>query len=410
MMDPESLNPKSLNQESAYPVSSQRAIRFRWWSLLFQIVCVGVACLSAAILLLLLVSISIPGLPRLNSTFLTASHDPEDPNRAGLYPALIGSMLLCLVCAVAALPIGIGTAIYLEEFKPRHRWLRRFHSFIQLNIANLAGVPSVVYGLLGLTVFVYMFQLFGKLEQNEISGLDFWGIKRFYQFLSLDERSTILIPLRDEWQLSYRVTGPELAVNGDLQPIQMNVLSATDPVPSDPQLLARSVREGTTGGVLEVYQWYYFRVPFGASLLSAGLTLALVILPMVVISSQEALRAVPGSLREAAAGMGATRWQTVRQITLPAALPGVMTGCILSMGRAIGEAAPLFVVLGGNIGKSSGPEHLMDSCVTLPILIFAWADSPSETYRQLAAAAIIVLVLLLLLMNSLAIYLRLRNQ
>jgi phosphate transport system permease protein len=163
---------------------------------------------------------------------------------------------------------------------------------------------------------------------------------------------------------------------------------------------------GEIGGVVEIHRWYYFRLPFGPSLLAGSLTLALVILPIIVIASQEALRAVPHSLREAAAGMGATRWQMTQQVTLPAALPGILTGGILAMGRAIGEAAPIFVVLGGNIGKRTGPEHLLDSCVTMPILIFSWADHPVERYRQLAAAAIIVLVVLLLLMNATAIFIR----
>jgi phosphate transport system permease protein len=251
-----------------------------------------------------------------------------------------------------------------------------------------------------------MFQVFGKLEQNRVSGIDFWGIQRYYQFLSLDERETLLVPLVDSREPTLVIRESQPAYDGNLDPIQLQVWDPATPRPTDPELLRRSVRSGDVGAAVEIYRWYYFRVPFGPSLLAAGLTLALVILPIIVIASQEALRAVPNSLREASAGMGATKWQTTQHVTLPSALPGVLTGAILAMGRAIGEAAPIFVVLGGNIAKRTGPAHLMDSCVTMPILIFAWADNPVERYRQLAAAAIIVLVALLLIMNSVAIYLR----
>ncbi len=389
------------------PVATSQRMRTRKRrSRIFHALCLGIAGVSALIVFLLLFSIGYQGSSSLNATFLTEAHDPENPARAGIYPAIIGSVCLCLICAVAALPIGIATAIYLEEFQPVGLWWRRFHGFVQLNIANLAGVPSVVYGLLGLTVFVHAFQLFGKLEQNDISGLDFWGVQRYYQFLALDQRSTVLVPLADPEQHILEIDRPMEAVDGHFRKVEMLVWNDSEPLPTDPAMLARTVRHGEKGGLVEVYQWYYFRLPFGPSLLAASLTLALVILPIIVIATQEALRAVPLSLREASAGMGANRWQTVQEVTFPAALPGIMTGAILAMGRALGEAAPIFVILGGNIGKPGGPEHLMDSCVTLPILIFAWADNPIERYRQLAAAAIIVLVLILLLMNSAAIYFR----
>jgi phosphate transport system permease protein len=287
--------------------------------------------------------------------------------------------------------------------------MRKIHDLIQLNIANLAGVPSVVYGLLGLTLFVHMFQVFGRLEQNHVSGIDFWGIERYYQFLSLDEQDVILVPSAGSREPTLKIAESRPAYSSDMLPIQLHVWQPGTPRPSDPDLLRQSVRLGDVGAMVEIYRWYYFRLPFGPSLLAAALTLALVILPIIVIASQESLRAVPTSLREAAAGMGATKWQTTWHITLPSAMPGILTGLILAMGRAIGEAAPIFVVLGGNIAKRTGPEHLLDSCVTMPILIFAWADNPVEQYRQLAAAAIIVLVALLLVMNSMAIYLRGRS-
>jgi phosphate transport system permease protein len=398
-------SPKAL-QELQSVKTTQRTVqqqRNDWW---FRLLCLTIACSSMAILVLLLASIAYQGSSSLTPTFLSAAHDPENPDRAGMYPAIIGSLLLCLICALISLPIGVAAAVYLEEFQPRHRWLRRIHGLVQLNIANLAGVPSVVYGLLGLTLFVYMFQVFGKLEQNRVSGIDFWGIQRYYQFLSLDERETLLVPLVDSREPTLVIRESQPAYDGNLDPIQLQVWDPATPRPTDPELLRRSVRSGDVGAAVEIYRWYYFRVPFGPSLLAAGLTLALVILPIIVIASQEALRAVPNSLREASAGMGATKWQTTQHVTLPSALPGVLTGAILAMGRAIGEAAPIFVVLGGNIAKRTGPAHLMDSCVTMPILIFAWADNPVERYRQLAAAAIIVLVALLLIMNSVAIYLR----
>ncbi len=387
---------------------AKRRHGYSWW---FNLLCLSIASLSVVVLVLLLVSIGYQGLGSIDATFLTASHDPEDPSKAGMSPAIIGSVLVCVLCALTALPVGIGSAIFLEEFKPTNRYLKLMHGFVQLNISNLAGVPSIVYGLLGLTLFVYMFQVFGKLEQNAVSGVDFWGVRRYYQLLSLDQSSTVLVPMVDSKQTTYKVTQSIAGFNGKEQPIQIQVWRRGEAKPTDPEVLSRTVRENASGGLLEIYSWYYFRLPFGSSFLAAGLTLALVILPIIVISSQEALRAVPPSLREAALGLGSTQWQTVRGVTLPAALPGVMTGAILAMGRAIGEAAPIFVVLGGNIGKRTGPEHLMDSCVTMPILIFGWAENPVESYRELAAGAIIVLLVILLLMNSVAVYLRQRmNQ
>lgn len=387
-------------------LSPERLAARRRSDRIFYVLCVGIACSSIAILVLLLLAIGYQGGSSLTPTFLTSSHDPENPATAGMYPALIGSLVLCLLCALVALPVGIGSAIFLEEFRPRGRWLRALHGFIQLNIANLAGVPSVVYGLLGLTVFVYMFQWFGKLEQNSISGVDLWGVERYYQFLALDERSAIFVPIENPSEATYVLHQARTAFDGQLRPIEVQVWQPEQRFPVSAEALARTVKSGEIGGVVDIYRWYYFRLPFGPSLLAASLTLALVILPIIVIAAQEALRAVPQSLREAAAGMGATRWQMTQQVTLPTALPGILTGGILAMGRAIGEAAPIFVVLGGNIAKRTGPEHLLDSCVTIPILIFSWADHPVERYRQLAAAAIIVLVALLLLMNATAILIR----
>lgn len=138
--------------------------------------------------------------------------------------------------------------------------------------------------------------------------------------------------------------------------------------------------------------------------------MALVILPIIIIASQESLRGVPPSLREASFGLGATTWQTVRDVSLPAALPGIMTGSILAMGRAIGEAAPILVVLGAAVAKSTGPQHLMDDAVTMPILIFNWAGRQQDEFKELSAAAIVILLIILLVMNSTAIYIRQKVQ
>lgn len=134
------------------------------------------------------------------------------------------------------------------------------------------------------------------------------------------------------------------------------------------------------------------------------------ILPVIIIASQEALRGVSPALREASLGLGATTWQTTRNVCLPSAMPGIMTGAILAMGRAIGEAAPILVVLGAAVAKNTGPQNLMDSVVTMPVLIFNWAGRPQEVYQELAAAAIIVLLIVLLILNSVAIFVRQKMQ
>src|SRR5690606_34737338 len=199
---------------------------------------------------------------------------------------------IVLGAAVMSFILGLGTAIYLEEYAEKNRWT----SLIQTNISNLAGVPSIVYGLLGLVVFV-------------------------------------------DW-------------------MQM-----------------------------------------GRSLLAGVLTMGLLILPVVVIASREAIRAVPPSLREAAYGVGATKWQTVRHHVLPSAFPGIMTGIILSMSRAIGETAPLLVV-GGASQVLFRPSSPLDPFMVMPLQIYNWTGRPQEEFEQLAAAAIIVLMIVLLIINS----------
>ena len=220
------------------------------------------------------------------------------PARAGIKAALYGTVWLMGLTTVFSFPIGVGAAVYLEEFAPRNR----FANLVEANIANLAGVPSVVYGILGLGVFV--------------------------RFLSM-----------------------------------------------------------------------------GPSLLAGGLTLAVMSLPVIIIAARESLRAVPESVRLAAYALGATRWQAVRHHVLPAAMPGTMTGVILSLSRAIGETAPLLVI-GAAVSIFNTPDDVRDPFSALPVLIFNWTSRPQPAFAEAAAAASIVLLAMLLAMNAVAIFLR----
>jgi phosphate transport system permease protein len=242
------------------------------------------------------------------------------PVNAGIRAPLWGSIWVLLICAATALPMGVCTAIYLEEFANRNRFTR----FIETNIRNLAGVPSIVYGILGLTAFSRMFGLFGQ---------------------------------DGPWSIG----DPESA--------------------------------------------FYLQLPFGQGVLAGGLTLMLVILPIIIIASQEAFRSVPNSLRQASLAMGATTWQTVWNITLPASIPMIMTGSILALSRAIGEAAPL-LVLGVPLFISATPTNLASDFTVLPLQIFNWASRPQEDFQGIAAAAIIVLLAVLLSFNALAVFIR----
>jgi phosphate transport system permease protein len=220
------------------------------------------------------------------------------PEIAGLYIAIYGTLWIISLTILIAFPMGVSAAIYLEEYAPKNRWTR----MLQINISNLAGVPSVVYGLLGLGIFV-------------------------------------------EW------------------------------------------------------------LDLGRVVLAGALTMALLSLPVIIISAQEALRAVPWSLREAAYGVGATRWQVTASHVLPAAFPAILTGVILAVSRAIGETAPLLVA--GAAGfVSRKPDSFMDSYTTIPIQLYNWMSRPQTEFRDLAAAGIIVLLAMLIAMNSVAIILR----
>jgi phosphate transport system permease protein len=233
---------------------------------------------------------------------------------AGVRTAILGSLWTILITIAVALPIGVAAAVYLEEYARDH-WLTRL---IRTNINNLAGVPSIIYGMLGLAIFVRAAEAF-------TSG---------------------------------------------------TVFGLADPTTAN-----------------------------GRTILSAGLTLALLILPLLIINAQEAIRAVPRSLRQASYGLGATQWQTIWHHVLPSALPGILTGTILAISRAIGETAPL-VVVGASTFIVVDPNGPFSRFTTLPIQIYQWTARPQPQFRNLAAAAIVVLLALLLIMNATAILLR----
>ena len=245
-----------------------------------------------------------------------SSPQSSDPLLAGLRTAILGSLFVIAIVIVVAFPVGIAAAIYLEEYATQS-WINRV---IQTNINNLAGVPSIIYGMLGLAFFVRALE---PLTSGTIFG------------------ATV----------------------------------------------------STTAN--------------GRTILSAGLTLALLILPVIIINSQEAIRAVPSSLREASYGMGATKWQTVWYHVLPNALPGILTGAILSVSRAFGETAPL-VVVGASTFITYDPGNIFSKFTTIPIQIYQWTSRPQDAFRNIAGAAIIILLVLLLTLNATAILLRTR--
>ena len=277
----------------------------------------------------------------LSSQFLT-SYDSRIPQKAGIKAALWGSLWLLVFVAITTVPVGVGAAVYLEEYSNEGRWKR----IIQVNLSNLAGVPSIVYGILGLTVFVRMFGLFGH----------------------------------------------------DGKVLDLNLGFAMLSLP----------------------------LPFERSVISGALTLSLLVLPTVIVSAQEALRAVPSSIRNASYALGATQWQTIRHQVLPAAMPGIMTGVILSLSRAMGETAPLIMIgaltyLAKCPGKIDGvtavweqPTRLLeapfDVFTSLPIQIFNWVSRAQPEYDHLAAAGIMVLLVVLMVMNTAAILIRNRFQ
>ena len=276
---------------------------------LFYGVCIAAVLIALGMLAALLYSVLTEAWAWFNldgtsvMTLLTAPASSKAVS-AGLYPAIIGTMWVMLVCIIVSFTVGVSAAIYLEEYAGRSR----LAELIQINIQNLAAVPSIVYGILGLSIFVTFF-----------------------------------------------------------------VLAAP----------------GTDG----------------KNVTAAGLTLALLIMPVVIVSAQEAIRAVPPSIREGGYALGATRWQVVRRLVLPQAMPGILTGIILAVSRAMGEAAPL-VIMGALSFVPFAPTSPLDRFTVLPIQIYVWISKPQEEFHQLAAAGIIVLLVMLLGMNAFAIILR----
>lgn len=580
----------------------------------FQVLCLCATGLAIVILAVLLLSILTQGAGSLSLDFLT-SPSSSNPEVAGVSTALVGTIIICLICAVSAIPLGVGTAVLIEEFQPTHPLLVRLHEIIETNIRNLAGVPSIVYGLLGIGAFVYMFNIFGPINNGDYAIGQTWYDQYVdatgqQLFRPLDSADAPRVPLYEQAGLQARAevwrteadpeTGEEtasivvggedkllkceLALNDEKQwllrivsaapgvqhftdrdnPVQpgdevrfnpyydetlgrhfyssfevvgvrgQSLQLAGGPVttlldakdgsgkPVDYELVSREslqpektrveaqleafgetireqmrryrVREGEgedetfytrypAGGEeaavraivdqavaqypfdqetlddlrprlteqllaldgatsaktrlernrfikvvtetelrkrlggkvlrgqnptrVDTKAWYHFALPLGRGVLAGGLTLMLVILPIVIVASQEALRAVPGSYRQGALALGATKWQSVSKTALPAAIPGICTGTILAISRAIGEAAPILVI--GAAGYvSRNPEHLMDGFSAMPVTIFQWTREPGEAFRDIAAAGIIVLLAVLLSFNALAIYIRQR--
>jgi len=269
---------------------------FPW--LLFLTLAIGILALAT-----LLTYVIAKGWPRLNLELITNMPSIRNPQQAGAQSAITGTLWVIAFTALLALPIGVLAAVYLEEFaRPEHRIAR----FIEINIQNLAAVPSIVYGILGLAVFA--------------------------RALSL-----------------------------------------------------------------------------GQSVITAAATLALLVLPIIIIATREALRAVPRSIRDGSLALGATPWQTAYRQTLPAALPGIATGTILALSRAIGEAAPLLMI-GAVAFITFNPDGMLSGFTTPPIQIFNWTKDPREEFQILAAATIVLLLLMLLAMNAVAIWIRNRTQ
>jgi len=391
---PALLTDRKLMQERQRPLAQRHRK-----DMFFKGICRGVAALSASILVVLLAAILVEGVGTLNTQFLSSSPDP-DPMIAGMYPAIMGSVWLLVLTMVIALPLGIAAAIVLEEFRPKGKALRKVHGFVQLNITNLSGVPSVVFGILGLTVFVSMFGIFGN-EGDPTAEMGVTFVDQFY-----NEGDFILeVPVVDATQAEAVPVAGMIVFDAEGTELKLNLVADDADWPEDPALAKRSLRSWDAPGRIKDRSWWYFRLPFGRGLLAGALTLMLVILPIIIISTQEALRAVPSTLRDASLGLGATPWQTVRRITLPAALPGILTGAIIAMSRAIGEAAPLLMIA-GIVFITRAPGNLMDDFTAMPLQIYNWAGRPQKEFHDLAASGIIVLLTALLLFNAVAVFLR----
>ncbi len=399
---------KSLRDSIAAPKCDPKSIRNRMaLATGLQWLCRLTALLSVIILLVLLATVLSRGLGRLSWAFLVSNPHP-DPKLAGIWPALMGTFWTCMACAFLSLPIGIGTAIFLEELRPRNRWLRALHATVQVNIANLAGVPSVVYGIVGMTAFVTMFGLFPTLDNSHQKNHQTieWGVKYFDQFLTVND-SVLRVPLETGDVADTVPVDGLVCLNSSGKKATMRVIARGESVSESAADQSVAVRWNETPGRISKQAWYHFRLPFGRSVLAGSLTLMLVILPVIILSSQEAFRAVPSSLREAALGIGATPWQVVWRVTLPAAIPGIMTGAILAMSRAIGEAAPIMMV-SGIVFITRAPSNLMSVFTVLSLQIYDWAGRHEVDFHRASAAGILVLLVLLLMFNSVAILIRQR--
>ena len=279
----------------------------------FQLLLLGSLLFSLAVLFILVADVlgkAIPVFAERGVDFLTSPLS-SNPAKAGVAQGIVGTAILGAIVALLAFPFGLATAIYLEEYASD----TRLTQFIQVNIRNLAGVPSVVYGLLGLSVFV-----------------------------------ALMSSLNDDGS--------------------------------------------------------------GRNIIAGGMTLAVLVLPIVIITSIEALRAVPIAIREAGYGVGASRWEVVSQLVLPSAAPGVLTGTVLALSRALGETAPL-ILAGAVLGSFSGlniSTLFTGSYTALPVIVYDWSRKPQEAFRADAAAAIVVLLVITLFANGIAIYLRNRYE
>ncbi len=369
----------------------------------FKGLCLCSAVFSVVLLAFLILTLMGLGVKELSYTFLTAPPHPN-PELSGFFPAMMGSIWLLLLVPVFALPAGVATAIILEEFPPCNFLLKKLHGFIQLNITNLAGVPSVVYGIIGITLFVSMFGIFGKTSRPVFE----MGVEYFDQFYSEADQA-FLVPVKSGGSPETTLVQGINAIDSSEKIIKLNVIGEDEEWPENEKTGLRSIRIYDTPGRISKRNWYYFRLPLGRGVLTGALTLMLVILPVIIISTQEALRAVPYNLREAAWGLGLTRWQTVRHVVLPSALPTVMTGTILAVSRAVGEAAPLLMIA-GIVFISNAPANLMDDFTAMPLQIYNWAQRPQKEFHDLAAGGIIVLLTVLLCFNAVAITIRNKSQ
>ena len=360
---------------------------------IFHTFCLLVTGVSVLALVVMLSAIGYLGWEYL-SWDLLSNYASRNPDKAGVKAALWGTVWISIVCGLTAIPIGTATAIYLEEYSRKGKLYR----FIDLNISNLAGVPSIVYGIIGLTIFARMFGFFGPINEPHFQV----GSTHYAVYLNA-EGNSLNVPLAHRDAEDPELSTGTKALDSDMNPITLSLVP-DETTSTDPGAIWKS----DAVEPIQRYEdrsWFYLQLPFGGTVLAGGFTLALVVLPIVIVASREAIRAVPPSLREAALGCGATRWQMVRKVTLPAATPGIMTGSILAVSRAMGEAAPL-LVLTGILFIRFTPEHLMDDFTSLPLQIYNWAGRPQEAFHAVAASGIVVLLVLLLAFNAIAVVIR----